>query len=74
MRNDFDAIPDPGSGRSPAGTMLTRIYHDIGLAAVAGALDLLAVEFDPDLTDSLERGEFYIVPVAPEPAPSGMTA
>ncbi len=65
MRDDFDAIPDPGAGRSATGTMLTRIYHDIGLAAVADALDLMTVEFDPDLTDSLERGEFYLAPVRP---------
>ena len=43
--------------------MLTRIYHDIGLAAVADALDLLTVEFDPDMNRSLERGEFYLLPV-----------
>ena len=64
MRDDFDAIPDP-AGRGPAGTMLTRIYHDIGLAAVADALDLMTVEFDPDLKESLERGEFYLVPINP---------
>jgi hypothetical protein len=65
MRDDFDAIPDPGGGRRAPGTMLTRIYHDIGLAAVADALNLLTVEFDPDLNDSLERGEFYLVPPVP---------
>ena len=69
MRDDFDAIPDPGNGRSPAGTMLTRIYHDIGLAAVADALDLLTVEFAPDLADSIGRGEFYIVPAGPIGSP-----
>jgi hypothetical protein len=44
---------------------LTRIYHDIGLAAVADALDLLTVEFDPELNNSLERGGFYLVPAIP---------
>jgi hypothetical protein len=73
MRDDFDAIPDPGSGPSPAGTMLTRIYHDIGLAAVADALDLLTVEFSPDLADSIERGEFYIVPTGPTTGSPGMS-
>lgn len=62
MRDDFDAIPDAGGRRNTAGTMLTRIYHDIGLAAVADALNLLTVEFDPELKDSLERGEFYLLP------------
>ena len=63
MREDFDAIPDPAPARSPGETMLARIYHDIGLAAVADALNLMTVEFDPDLKESLERGEFYLVPV-----------
>ena len=61
MRDDFDAIPDPEAGRGVRGTMLTRIYHDIGLAAVADALDLMTVAFDPDLKDALERGEFYLL-------------
>jgi hypothetical protein len=65
MRDDFDAIPDPGGGRGAPETMLTRIYHDIGLAAVADALDLLTVEFDPELNNSLERGGFYLVPAIP---------
>jgi hypothetical protein len=74
MRDDFDAIPDPDGPRGAAGTMLTRIYHDIGLAAVADALNLLTVEFDPELKDSLERGEFYLLPADPAIAPARMTA
>jgi FtsZ-binding cell division protein ZapB len=66
MRDDFDAIPDPGGQRDTTGTMLTRIYHDLGLAAVAGAVNLRTVESDPELKDSLERVEFY-----PAPAESG---
>jgi hypothetical protein len=73
MRDDFDAIPDPGGRRGVAGSMLTRIYHDIGLAAVADALDLLTVEFDPELKDSLERGEFYLLPADPASVQSEMT-
>jgi len=63
MRDDFDAIPE-AVGRS--GSVLARIYHDIGLAAVADALDLLTVDFDPDMNQSLERGEFYLMPTRPE--------
>ncbi len=65
MRDDFHAIPDPGGQRRGPGTMLTRIYHDIGLAAVADALNLLTVEFDPELKDFLERGELYLIPADP---------
>ncbi len=45
--------------------MPIRIYHDIGLAAVADALNLLTVEFDPELKNSLERGELYLIPADP---------
>jgi hypothetical protein len=65
MRDDFDAIPDPVGRHDGPGTMLTRIYHDVGLAAVAEALNLLTVDFDPDLKESLERGEFYLFPGDP---------
>ena len=39
MFDDFYRIPDAGEERR-AGSVLTRIYHDIGLAAVAEALRL----------------------------------
>ena len=38
---DSDAIPEAEAHREGAGYMLVRIYHDIGLAAVADALNLL---------------------------------
>jgi hypothetical protein len=62
MRDDFDAIPEADGQRHGAGSMLARIYHDIGLAAVAEALNLLRTEFEPDLSHSIERGEFYLLP------------
>ena len=71
MRDDFDTIPDPVGRHDAPGTMLTRIYHDVGLAAVAEALNLLTVDFDPDLKESLERGEFYLFPGDPGTARDG---
>ena len=62
MRDDFDAIPEADGQRHGAVSMLARIYHDIGLAAVAEALNLLRTEFEPDLSRSIERGEFYLLP------------
>jgi hypothetical protein len=64
MRHDFDAIPEAACQRASGGSMLTRIYHDIGLAAVADALDLDTAGFDADLAESIERGEYYLIPVA----------
>ncbi|MGH6799633.1 MAG: hypothetical protein ACREDI_14775 [Roseiarcus sp.] len=62
MRHDcFQVIPDAGDERS-AGSVLTRIYHDIGLAAVAEALRLPTEGFEPEMIESLERGEFYLLP------------
>jgi hypothetical protein len=62
MRDDcFHTIPDAGDGRC-AGSALTRIYRDIGLAAVAEALRLPADGFEPEIIESLERGEFYLLP------------
>jgi hypothetical protein len=69
MRDDFDVIPEASDERS-AGSVLTRIYHDIGLAAVAEALRLPPAEFDPEMTQSLERGEFYLLPTGRELARS----
>jgi hypothetical protein len=62
MRDDyFQVIPDAGDERN-AGSVLTRIYHDIGLAAVAEALRLPMEGFEPEMIESLERGEFYLLP------------
>lgn len=60
MRNDFHRIPEANDERR-AGSVLARIYHEIGLAAVAEALRLPTAGFEPDMVESLERGEFYLV-------------
>jgi hypothetical protein len=62
MRDDcFHIIPDACDDRG-AGCALTRIYHDIGLAAVAEALRLPTEGLEPEMIESLERGEFYLLP------------
>ncbi len=64
MRDDrFQFIPDAGDERR-ASSVLTRIYRDIGLAAVAEALRLRTDGFEPEMIESLERGEFYLLPPA----------
>ena len=75
MREDrFQFIPDAGDERR-ASSVLTRIYRDIGLAAVADALRLPASEgFEPEMIESLERGEFYLLPLAAELAHAGAEA
>jgi hypothetical protein len=64
MRDDyFQVIPDASDQRS-AGSVLARIYRDIGLAAVAEALRVPTEGFEPEMIESLERGEFYLLPPA----------
>jgi hypothetical protein len=65
MRDDFDAIPEAPVRREGGGSILARVYHDIGLAAVAEALNLAADHFDRDMSQSLERGGFYLLPAPP---------
>jgi hypothetical protein len=74
MRDDyFQVIPDASDERS-AGSVLARIYHDIGLAAVAEALRLRTEDFEQEMIESLERGEFFLLPPASALAQAGMDA
>ncbi len=74
MRDDrFQFIPDADDERR-ASSVLTRIYRDIGLAAVADALRLPTDGFEPDMIESLERGEFYLLPPAGVLAQAGTDA
>ena len=73
MRNDFHIIPDTDDERR-AGSVLARIYHDIGLAAVAEALRLPSADFEPEMIESLERGEFYLLRPRRELAQAGTDA
>jgi hypothetical protein len=62
MRYDFPA-PAPtleaSAGRS---RLLSRIYRDIGLAAVAIELDLLAEDLGEEMEDAIERGARFMAP------------
>jgi hypothetical protein len=74
MRDDcFHVIPDAGDERS-AGSALNRIYRDIGLAAVAEALRLPIEGLEPEMIESLERGEFYLLPADRALAQAGTDA
>ena len=74
MRDDrFQFIPDADDGRR-ASSVLTRIYRDIGLAAVAEALRLPTEGFEPEMIESLERGEFYLLPPVRVLVPAGTDA
>ena len=61
MRHDFSAIPEPVRVREGGGTVLSRLYRDIGLAAIAASLGLKPRDLDPELGEAVERGSFYLV-------------
>ncbi len=62
MRHDLTAIPDVIEARAGRSRLLSRLYRDIGLAAVAAEFELPVEEFDPELGEAVERGARYLAP------------
>ena len=74
MRDDyFQFIPDADDERS-AGSVLTRIYRDIGLAAVAEALRLPTDGFEPEMIEVARAGRVLSAPARRALAPAGTDA
>jgi hypothetical protein len=62
MRHDLASIPDALENRAGRSRLLSRLYRDIGMAAVAAELELTAQEFDLEVGESIERGARYLLP------------
>ena len=60
MRHDVAAIPDVIEEPAGRSRLLSRLYHEIGLAAVAFELDLEPDELEPESSDSIRRGARYL--------------
>jgi hypothetical protein len=60
MRHDLASIPEVLETRAGRTRLLSRLYRDIGLAAVAAELQLAAQDFDLDVGESIERGSRYL--------------
>ncbi len=60
MRHDLASIPEVLETRAGRTRLLSRLYRDIGLAAVAAELKLPAQEFDLEVGESIERGSRYL--------------
>ncbi|MGD1037762.1 MAG: hypothetical protein ABR878_11325 [Roseiarcus sp.] len=60
MRHDLTANPEVIEARAGDSRLLSRLYHDVGLAAVAAEFELPAQDFDPELAEALERGTRYL--------------
>ncbi len=63
MRNEIDtqsATLEAPAGRS---RLLSRMYREIGLAAVAIELCLLEDDLGEEMEDAIERGARYLAPL-----------
>ncbi len=60
----FDNPAHPQTIEAPAGgsRLLSRMYREIGLAAVAIELELLEEELGEELEDAIERGARFLAP------------
>jgi hypothetical protein len=63
MRHDLSAIPDAVERPAGQSRLLSRLYRDIGLAAVAAELKLHGRGLEPDLANSITRGSRYLAPL-----------
>jgi hypothetical protein len=61
MRHDLTAIPEVVEMRAGRSRLLSRLYRDIGLAAVAAEFELPMKDFDPELGEAVERGARYLL-------------
>ena len=65
------ALPSAPQGAQRPSRLLTGIYHDIGMAAVALGLDLPLEGLEPAAHESVRRGNRYIYLMPKrEPAPA----
>ena len=62
MRDDLPAVPDVVEVPAGRSRLLSRLYRDVGLAAVAAEFDLPASAFEPELGEAVERGMRYLAP------------
>ena len=60
MRQDHPAFPPTIEAPAGGSKLLQRIYHDVGLAAVAIELDLIEEDLGEEMEDAIERGARHI--------------
>ena len=60
MRQDHPASPPTIEASAGRSQLLQRIYHDVGLAAVAIELDLIKEDLGEEIEDAIERGARHI--------------
>jgi len=60
MRHDVTAIPDVIEKPAGRSRLLSRLYHEIGLAAVAFELDVEVADLGPESYEAIRRGARYL--------------
>lgn len=60
MRHDVTAIPDVIEKPAGRSRLLSRLYHEIGLAAVAFELDVEVNDLEADSYEAIRRGARYL--------------
>jgi hypothetical protein len=62
MRDVLSAVPDVVEVPAGHSRLLSRLYRDVGMAAVATELDLPAAAFETEVSEAVERGRRYLEP------------
>ena len=60
MRQQVSAIPEVLEKPAGKSRLLSRLYHEIGLAAVAFELDVDIAELPPESSEAIRRGARYL--------------
>jgi hypothetical protein len=56
MRQDLPSDPPVLQQRAGQSKLLSRLYRDVGMAAVAAELDLQLNALEPDVAEAVQRG------------------
>jgi hypothetical protein len=62
MRQDLPAKSQSLEQRAGQSKLLSRLYRDVGLAAVAAELDLPVNTLEPEIAEAVERGAALLAP------------
>ena len=62
MRQDLPAQPQSLEQRAGQSKLLSRLYRDVGLAAVAAELELQASALEADVAEAVVRGAPLLAP------------
>jgi hypothetical protein len=60
MRQEMSAIPEVLEKPAGKSRLLSRLYHEIGMAAVAFELDIDIAQLPPQSSEAIRRGARYL--------------